>query len=73
MEQRSRRTELQRTVSSLFCVESRVSVAFPLFDLFTMIIVLLVIISSAESWVYQLFSIPRFKKEISYPFNTSKS
>ena len=72
MELRSRRTELQRTVSSLFRVESIFSIAFPLCHLFT-IIILLEIISSAESWVYQLISIPRFRQEITYPFNTSKS
>ena len=37
MEQRTRSTELQRTVSGLFCVESRVSIAFPLFHLFTIV------------------------------------
>ena len=63
MEQRSRRTELQRTVSGLFCVESRVRIAFPLFHLFKSVG------DYFESWVYQLISIPRF----TYPFNTSKS
>ena len=55
MEQRARRTELQRTVSGLFCVESRVSIAFPLFHLFTNVD------DYFESWVYQLFSISRFR------------
>ena len=54
MEQRARRTELQRTVSGLFCVESRVSIAFPLFHLFTNVD------DYFESWVYQHFSISRF-------------
>ena len=49
------RTELQGTVSVLFCVESRVSIAFPLFHLFT------VVGDYFESWVNQLFSIPRFR------------
>ena len=67
MEQRSRRTELQRTVSGLFCVENRVRIAFLLFHLFT------IVGDYFESWVYQLISIPRFRQEITYPFNTSKS
>ena len=37
MAQRARRTELQRTVSGLFWIESRVSIAFPLFNLFTIV------------------------------------
>ena len=37
MLQRARRTELQRTVSGLFWIESRVSIAFPLFMLFTIV------------------------------------
>ena len=37
MLRRARRTELQRTVSGLFWIESRVSIAFPLFKLFTIV------------------------------------
>ena len=55
MVQRAIRTELQRTVSGLFWVESRGSIVFPLFNLFTMFG------DYFESWVYQLFSIPRFR------------
>ena len=67
MVQRARRTELQRTVSGLFCVEGRVSIAFPLFHLFT------IVGDYCECWVCQLFSIPRFRYEITYPCNTCKS
>ena len=67
MVQRARRTELQRTVSGLFCVEGRVSIAFPLFHLFT------IVGDYFECWVCQLFSIPRFRYEITYPCNTCKS
>ena len=37
MVQRARRTQLQRTVSGLFCIEIRVSIAFPLFHLFAIV------------------------------------
>ena len=37
MVQRARRTQLQRTVSGLFCIEIRVSIALPLFHLFAIV------------------------------------
>ena len=46
MEQRATTTELQRTVSGLFCVESSVSIAFALFHLFANVG------DYFESWVY---------------------
>ena len=49
--QRAGRTELQRTLSDLFCVESRVSIAFSLLHLIT------IVGDYFEHWVYQLFSI----------------
>ena len=57
MAQRARRTELQRTVSGLFCIESRVSIAFPLFNLFTELFVIILFRVLGIS----AFLIPRFR------------